>query len=388
MIIVVVMSTTIVTSFRRAPASRTGLCALLLGTLCGTAGALGCDGPAVTAMTGGTGGTGAATSTGGTGGAGGDTSTGGAGGTAGTGGTSTGGAGGAGGAGGMGGSGGAGACEPQCDAVAGIPSECVAIADNTGKTQFGLRMAQITLQKPTALTSPLVASLIEDGVTMNLPTCNLTGNGAFSWLLELDTGTGTLKTGGALPVADPTAGYCFLNQMLGTTQVSPLVVDAAPDAGGTIDVAVGGDVVVPIFLGDVSSYVLLPLRDFQIFDTKLSADQSCVGVYNADQLLLRDSCEPAGDVDRFTEAGTIDAFITLEDADAINIDPLAQSLCVFLTGDAGAGSPKKCTRDANMQIIAKGDWCAATNSAGGCQDSFQVAGTFAASAVQINGDCP
>jgi hypothetical protein len=381
------MRTILSNDMRRA----VGLCALLGGYFVGILGTSGCDG-APQPSTGGTGGTGAVGGMGGMGGTvGGMGGMGGIGGTGGTGGApTTGGSGGTGGTTTTGGVGGMGVCDPQCAANQGIASECIAITDNAAQAQFGLRMAQITLEKPTALTNPLVAGIIESGVTMNLPDCNLTGDGTFSWLIELDTGLGTLKTGGATPVADPTAGYCFVNEMLGTTQVSPVVLDAAPDAGGTIDVAVGGDVVVPIFLGNVASYVLLPLSDFQILGAALSPDQNCIGVYNADQLSPADACEPSGSVSRFTNAGMIEAYITLEAADSVIIDALGQSLCVLLTGDAGdGGMPKKCSRDPGTnEIIAKGDWCSMTNMAGGCADSYQVTGEFAASAVQINGDCP
>lgn len=305
-------------------------------------------------------------------------------GTGGTGATS-GGTGGTGG--GTGGS--TGACAPSCDANKGVDSECVAIVDNSGQGKYGLRMAQLTLEKPTALTNPVVAGLIETGVTMNLKDCNLTGDGTFSWLLEFDTATGKLKTGGAKPADDPTAGYCFVNETLGTTPVAPLTVDAKPDADGKFSVTVGGDVVVPIFLGSTADFVLLPLRDAKIINATVSADQNCIGKYNADKLLPEDSCEPAGEVTRYTDSATLDAYITLEDADSVVISSLKQSLCVLLTGDAGdGGDPKKCSRDAMGAIVAKGDWCSETNSEGGCQDAFKLGAQFAASAVKINGDCP
>ena len=358
---------------RRAPVSRGALCALFLGGLWCSAGALGCGGSVSIGTGGGT------TSTGGAGGAGG-TPTGGSGGTSMggsdcAGGTSTGGS-------------ITGPCDPLCAAIEGIPSECIAIADNSGKTQLGLRMAQISWEKPAALTNPVVAGLLESNTTMNLPECNLAGDGTLSWLLELDTAAGTLKTGGARPAADPTAGYCFVNEMLGTTLVAPIVLNGG--VCGKIDVAVGGDVVIPVFFDIAASgYLLLPFSELRITGAVLSSDQSCIGVYNADKLLVQDSCEP-GDVPRFTDAGAIDAYITLEDADAVIIEPLDQSLCVLLTGDPGdGGSPMKCERDpATAVILAMGDWCSATNSAGGCADSLKVASTFAASAVEINGDCP
>ena len=280
-------------------------------------------------------------------------------------------------------------CDPACDANAGIKSDCIAIVDNTDQESFGLRMSQLTLAKPAALTNAVVAGLIESGVTMNLKDCNLTGDGTFSWLMQFDTAGGKLKTGGAKPVADPTMGYCFVNETLGTTPVAPITVDATLDADGKFSVMTGGDVVVPIFLGSETDYVLLPLRDAKLINVTVSADHNCIGKYNADKLLPADSCEPTAEVPRYTNAGTLDAYITLADADDVPISSLGQSLCVLLTGDPGdGGNPKKCSRDAMGKIVAKGDWCAATNTAGGCQDSLQVAGSFAASAVQITGDCP
>ncbi len=299
--------------------------------------------------------------------------------------------------GGIGGTGGAGGegngpCTPQCDANAGVVSDCVALVDNAGQSNYGLRMAQFALEKPTALASPLVSGIVDDGITLNLPDCYLTGNGAFSWLLELDLATGKLKTGGAKPAADPTAGFCFVNETLGGTQVSPLVLDATPDANGKFSVAVGGDVVVPIFLTtDASSYLLLPLRSAKIVDATVSADQNCIGDYNDGKLDPADLCEPTGDVKRFDPGAGIDAHITLADADTIKIDALGgQSLCVFLTGQ-GEGTPKTCPKDpATGEITAKGDWCHATDSpaTAACADAFKALGQFAASAVKINGDCP
>lgn len=279
-------------------------------------------------------------------------------------------------------------CEASCDANKDVKSECIAITDNAGQGTYGLRMAQLTLEKPAALTNPVVASLIESGVTMNLKDCNLTGEGTFSWLLQFDSAAGTLKTGGAKPVTDPTAGYCFVNEAIGGVDVKPLTVDAKPDADGKFSVDVGGDVVVPIFLdADATQYVLLPLKAAKILNATLSADQNCIGKYNSDTLDPKDSCEP-NVVTRYTDSATLDAYITLEDADGVVIESLGQSLCVLLTGENDGGSPKKCPRDAGtMMITSKGDWCSTTDSADGCQDAFKLGAQFAASAVKISGDC-
>lgn len=282
-------------------------------------------------------------------------------------------------------------CAVDCDANKGIASDCVAITDNSAETKFGLRMSQIVINKPDKLTSEknaLIGGLIDDGVTMNLgDACNLKGSGTFSWLLQFDTATQKLITGGAIPTTDPTAGYCFVNQMLDTTQVAPITVDAPIDADGKFSVTKGDKVVVPIFVGTVDTFVLLPLRDAKITNAQISADNNCIGKYNSDTLKTADGCQPTADVSRYTNGGSIDAYITLEDADATVITSTKASLCVLLTGDTDGAKPAHCKRDANGKLIAKGDWCDATNSAGGCQDSFQLGADFAASAVKITGDC-
>lgn len=300
--------------------------------------------------------------------------------------------------GGSGGSGGSGAgnttsgpaCDPACEANQGVESACIAIVDNKEATKFGLRMAQLTLEKPAGLANPLIAGVIDDGVTMNLEDCFLTGTGTFSWLLEFDTATGTLKTGGGKPQKDPTAGYCFVNETLDGTTVAPIEVDAAPDASGKFSVEVGGNVVVPIFLtDDASTFILLPLRNAKILDATLTADNNCIGNYNGDKLTPEDLCEPS-DVTRFTNGASLDGHVTLEEADAVEISALGgKSLCSYLTGKSDPADPNKCPRDANGVITATGDWCSSTDAAGTaeCSDAYKLGAKFAASAVKVNGDC-
>jgi hypothetical protein len=68
-----------------------------------------------------------------------------------------------------------------------------------------------------------------------------------------------MKTGGAKPAADPTAGYCFVNQMLGGFPVSPVTFNA--NVGGGAFSGVAGDLVMPIFFDAMAqTYVLLPLH--------------------------------------------------------------------------------------------------------------------------------
>ena len=99
-------------------------------------------------------------------------------------------------------------------------SNCVSLVDNKDLKTFGLRISQLTLTKPAALASGVMSTVLNNAIASNYAACTLgslsdsiygTGTGTFSWLLEFDTAKGTLKTGGAKPVADPTTGYCFVN---------------------------------------------------------------------------------------------------------------------------------------------------------------------------------
>jgi hypothetical protein len=309
------------------------------------------------------------------------------GGSGGSGGSATGGS-----SGGSGGAGGGAACSPDCAAVKGVKSECVAITDNSMAKTYGLRMAQLTITKPDALTAaknPVVAPLISQGVLLNLKDCNLNGKGTFSWILQFDSAAGKLKTGGSPVVDDPTQGYCFVNKTYGMTKVAPITVDAMPDATGKFSVAKGGDVVVPIFLTDPNNPVLLPLSNARLINATLSADHNCIGKYNADKLDPTKNCQPQGDDQTFTNGGTIDAYITLEAADTVPITDLKETMCVLLTGENDGATPKKCKRDAMGNITSKGDWCSKTDMAADatCADAFKLQADFAASAVKITGDC-
>jgi hypothetical protein len=322
----------------------------------------------------------------------------GAGGAPGTGGMSGGTGGMSGGTGGMSGTGGAGACPvgactPNAPVCGQVASCCIALEDNQAKPTFSLRMSQILMTSPAVFASGLVAGIIGDSVEMNLMDCNLDGTGTFSWLMELDTAAGTLRTGGGKPAANPTAGYCFVNEMLGGYSVTPAQVPSnlAQDKFS----AKVGDLLLPIYFdAAATSYILLPMKGVNVSGT-LSPDKNCVGKYNADTLDPGANCDaqPPGNL-AFTNSGDITGFMTLEDTDTIIVGPLNQSLCVLLSQDAATygdgGSPNKCKRDANGKIIFKGDWCASTDMAAtaACYDAMHVQAGFAASGVRTNGNCP
>lgn len=280
--------------------------------------------------------------------------------------------------------------EPLCTV-----GECVSLADNTGKTKFGLRMSQLTVTKPEVLTTVTVGKIVSDGVRLNLLDCRLNGQGTFNWLLELDTAAGTLTTGGALPQADPTKGYCFVDSTVGPFAIQSVTVPA-PVVDGKFSAEVG-NVLVPIYLqiDPPGTPIILPLRGGRISEATLSADNNCIGSYNTEGLLPVDRCLPSQEIPAFIDGASLDGYITLEDADQVIVEDVQQSLCVLLAGPDpdgmynDGGTPKRCKRDAADAIVLQGDWCAITDAPAdaGCADSFALGATFAASGVQITGVC-
>jgi hypothetical protein len=283
-------------------------------------------------------------------------------------------------------------CEPKGAVCKEVGSDCIALKDNaTGS--IDLRMAQLTITEPAVLAKGVVANIVANGVQMNLEECNLAGGGTFSWILSFDPATKMVKTGGAKPVADPSTGYCFVNEMLGGKQISPITVDSAL-ADGKFKGSVN-DINVPIYLdANAMSYVLMPLHAV-VLDGTISSDNNCIGKYNADTLDPKANClaEPPEKL-AFTNGGTLNGYITLEEADTVIVDTLKQSLCVLLSGNPamygdGAMPAAKCKRDAMNEIVYQGGWCAMSNAAAtaDCADAEKLGAQYAASAVKVNGDC-
>jgi hypothetical protein len=288
--------------------------------------------------------------------------------------------------------------KPECPYAAG--ADCLAFTDNRDQTKFTLRMSQLSVTQPEALSKDTVEMIVSRGVRAKLPECKLQGDGTFNWLLEFDTATGRLRTGGAKPVADPDDGYCFTDETV--TQngmpfvITPIDVDA-PITDGRFAAETTQDVVVPIYLDamDDTKVVLLPLRGARLYDGTISADNNCIGKYNAENLDPVNLCLPEEGIPAFIDGGKLEGFITIEEADTVVIDVLGQTMCVLLSADTltygDGGSPvQKCKRDMNDVITLTGDWCAATNSAAtaDCKDAFKLGATFAASAAKMAASCP
>lgn len=288
-----------------------------------------------------------------------------------------------------------GACAPGAACTV-ADKTCLGLVDNSGKSTFGLRMSQLAIMKPAALSTGVVATVMTGAVTPDDKSCNLQGTGAISWLLQFDTGTGSLKTGGALPPTDPTQGYAFVSTTVtqaGTSlQVAPVTL-AGTISGGAFDNKAGtSTVILPLYLNPAGTQsIMLPLHALELQGT-LSSKNDCIGSYNAAGLSPSNSCQPDTTHPQYTNAGQGTGFIVLKEADGVVVPAIAQSLCVFLSGSASTygqlnagGTETTCKLDASGNVVFQGDWCAATNAAATatCADSMTVSLDFAASSVLI-----
>jgi hypothetical protein len=267
---------------------------------------------------------------------------------------------------------------------------------NKGQTKFGLRMSELDVTSPTALTTGIVKNIVGGAVGLDLASCNLSGSATFSWLLQFDTTANTLKTGGAKPVTDPTQGYSFDMETVNGIAVAPVTFPGITVAAdGSFSVTTGADLVIPIFLNaQGTSSVLLPIHQGRLTMGKLSSDNDCIGTYNAQGLDPANSCNPDSTHPQFNAGASLDGYITLEEADGVIITAANESLCVLLSGNstmygtpsADAGGANVCKRDANGKIVYQGHWCASTNMAATstCADAEQLKGNFSASSVKIN----
>lgn len=294
----------------------------------------------------------------------------------------------------------AGACEPA-EGCPDVVSECVAFADNAGKDTFSLRISQLDITTPTALANPVVAGLLDLGITPDFPACKsadgfsfFSGDGSFNWIFEFDRTAGTVRTGGAALETDPTAGYCFLDEEIAGFDVSPLELPVNFEASGAFALEGTADVVVPIYTSptDATSFILLPLRGVQISGGTISEDNNCIGSFNGENLDPANLCLPTDAAPAFTGGAKLEGYITLEDADAIEVPQLGDaSLCSLLV-PASFVADGKCVRE-NGEITYEGDWCAGAPNTEGtaatatCKDAVRLSSTFTASGAALRSDC-
>ncbi len=285
------------------------------------------------------------------------------------------------------------AVDPACVIAAkcGDPKTCLPLADNTTNPNKTLdfRLRRLFVTAPSALTQPVIQSqIVASGINLNAPECaEVNGKGAFNWLLRVDKNAKTLQTGGAPASSDPfTKGFCFFQQNVNGLLVGPVTakVDFASDTQFSSQPF--DQLNVPIFVDptNLASVVVLPLKKAVVKDVTLSANGNCIGSFNQNAV-AGSSCsdEDPDKCSHWLTAGVIGGFITLEDADAVKVDLLHESLCVLLTKSTPDPKTGGCTRTAG-KLDYKGDFCSTTQTAGGCQDAFWLSATFAASAVKIN----
>ncbi len=287
-------------------------------------------------------------------------------------------------------------------------SECLALYDNGVGDRGTYRMSQLQVQKPPLLAGPFLQDVVvSKAITLNMPQCYQLGYGRFSWLFDVDWAAGKAKTGGGHVTQTPQDGYCWINETVAGFPAAPMTVDLVVGQDGdyrTFNTKTSIPILnVPIFLDDAeSSAILMPLHEVDLLDGRVAPDNDCIGSWDGDGLSYDNNCLPIranGQTMPWLNGAKLTGYITAEEADAVWIPEMSQSLCVALSGDANTyGEPdavrggNKCKRDANNRILAtdKADWCSSTNAA--CSppdaDSFRLEGMFAASAVKINDSCP
>lgn len=323
---------------------------------------------------------------------------------AGTGGTGgTGGSGGSGGTGGTGGSseggtdgGLSGACFGT-DPVCGIGnSACYAMIDNVGQATQTFRIHQVVAQSPPALKG-LQTLILTPNVPLKLEACNTFGKGRITWLFSWDSATKKLTMGGGPPMPDGTKakdGTCMLDidDTANGQHLQPVTVDATVGADGTVTASAFPQIALPIYLDDTgSSVVYLPARNLHLADMKITDGGNCIGHFRGDTLPA-DTCVPPAGEYAWTTGGTLKGTITVADSDKVWVSDLKESLCVVLSGDPttysdGVLGNQHCKKDGAGNILLKGDWDLATDSARapGTGDSFQLVADFAAGAFKVNG---
>jgi hypothetical protein len=272
---------------------------------------------------------------------------------------------------------------PGCtidEARCGSASTCLPMADNTGKDILDYRIRRLNIAAPAALAASFIQNTIVGlNIDLEAQACGELGKGLFTWLLRVDRARGEIVTGGAPPSSDPFGlGFCFAAFEVGGNKVEPIRVKAEFE-GDTFRSTEPKPINIPIFLADdIASAILLPIRDARLENVTLSAEGNCIGRFN--QAALDPGCYDDREAcAKWTTAGALGGYITLEEADAVLIRDLNnKSLCSFLAGESGL----TCER-VDGKIAYQGDYCGADKQAGSCRDSVWMAATFAASAVTI-----
>jgi hypothetical protein len=270
---------------------------------------------------------------------------------------------------------------------------CLAKADNTGD-KVQLRLSQLQVSSPVALIQPFMQdAIITKKINLHQQACYQSGEAEFNILFELDTKAKTLTAGASIPqelIGAPKDGTCFAKFTDQSSGIDVGPVSTPFTVSGDTYSANFDKLVLPIYINPVQdSYALLPLHNVDVTAT-LSKDHDCVGSFRAADL-QPPLCAPAEGEFAWVNGGGFDAYITVAEADTVDIVDLGESLCVLLSGDPATwkGTDPKHTCKGSDQYKAtnqlpEGDWCSSTNSASGCKDAWHLVTKFAASAIKID----
>lgn len=272
------------------------------------------------------------------------------------------------------------------EAKCGDPDSCLPMADNAGKSTLDFRIRRLNVAAPATLAEAFIqGTVVTKNIDLKAPECGELGNGDFNWLIRIDKTANTLTTGGAPTSTDPFGlGYCFYDVTPpGGDRIGPVTVGVKSPQADTYETDVLDKLRIPIFLdGDTSNVIILPVTKAVLKDVKVQNDGNCIGRLNQ-QALETDCTDDPAICSKWQTAGALGGYITLEEADKVEVKDLNATLCVLLA-KATKNENNACPRDDGGKLTVKGDYCSETQSAGGCQDSFWMAATFAASAVTIH----
>ena len=275
-------------------------------------------------------------------------------------------------------------------ASCGSTDTCMPLADNTGKDPANFRLRRLLITVPKALTGPVIQNaVVTANINLKAPQCGEKGEGAFNWLLTVDKANSKIKTGGAPVSSDPfKVGYCYYDHVTPTgIQVTPVETHVTFDSTGTkFDSDPIAKLQVPIFVnGNADDVIVLPVSHVVLKGVTMNDNNNCIGKFQLDALDQNCDDDPTSCA-RWKTAGALGGYITIEEADGVEVKEINGTLCTLLTSarDANGKCPRNSDGSFNLTPQQQGDYCSKTQKPGDCHDSFWLAATFAASAVKID----
>lgn len=290
---------------------------------------------------------------------------------------------------------------------------CIAMADNAGATRAQLRVSQLQVASPEVLTKPFMqTTIITEGITPTIEDagCRQLGSNRFNILFDFDFEKMEMKQGASIPQIlvghEVGAGTCWadyseLDPSEPKSKIRPAVAPLTYDEATGAFEATFATMNVPIYVADTEDdFALLPLHELRVTGN-LSAGNSCIGKFLAENLEAP-TCAAGDSGFRWQNDGDYVGYVTVVEADDVDVSSLGFSLCTLLSGDSvkwknNADGIGRCVDSKGYREsgnnLPEGNWCSVDNSAnpaacGGVLDSWQLKTKFAASAIKIDGICP